>query len=423
MSTNTSSFKDDGPDTIGPETTPKRSMSEKGRRLFKAFTTKQGLIGDYDYAFLFKPRLPFMKQERRAAPFFGLNDSIPVVLALLLGFQHALAMLAGVITPPIILSGSANLVAEQQQYLVSAALIMCGILSAIQITRIHIWKTPYYIGTGLISVVGTSFAVIPVASGAFTQMYATGFCPSDADGNKLPCPDGYGALIATSCVCALLEILMAFTSPKILKKIFPPLVTGPTVMLIGISLISSGFENWAGGSGSCQSRPETGLYSLCPSTAAPHALPWGSAEFIGLGFLVFVTVILSERFGSPIMKSCAVVVGLLVGCIVAAACGYFDRSGIDAAPVANFIWVHTFKLQVYGPLVLPLLAVYVVLAMEAMGDITASCDVSRLQVDGPMFDSRIQGGVLADGLNGLIAGLCTLTPMSTYVCPSVCFHT
>lgn len=52
--------------------------------------------------------------------------------------------------------------------------------------------------------------------------------------------------------------------------------------------------------------------------------------------------------------------------------------------------------------------------MEAIGDITATCDVSRLQVDGPLFDSRIQGGVLADGLNGIIAGLCTITPMSTF---------
>ena len=64
-----------------------------------------------------------------------------------------------------------------------------------------------------------------------------------------------------------------------------------------------------------------------------------------------------ERFGSPIMKSTSVVMGLLVGCIIAAATGYFDRSGIDAAPAVSFIWVHTFKLSVYGPIVLPLLAV------------------------------------------------------------------
>lgn len=399
---------------IGPDQTPKRSFAEKTRRLGKAFTTKDGLIGDYDYAFLFKPQLPFMKREVRAAPFFALNSSMPVILAMLLGFQHALSMLAGIISPPIILAGSANLVQEQQQYLVSTSLIVCGILSAIQITRFHIYKTPFYLGTGLISVVGTSFAIIPVATGGLSQMYKTGFCPTDAAGNKLPCPDGYGALLGTAAVCALLEIAMSFTSPRILKKIFPPLVTGPTVMLIGVSLITSGFEDWAGGSGSCMSRPTSGTYSLCPDITAPHALPWGSAQFIGLGFSVFVTIIICERFGSPIMKSCAVVVGLLVGCIIGAACGYFDRSGIDSAPVASFIWVHTFKLQVYGPLVLPLLAVYIVIAMEAIGDITATCDVSRLEVDGALFDSRVQGGVLADGLNGVLAALCTLTPMSTF---------
>lgn len=56
---------------------------------------REGLIGDYDYAYLFIPRLPFTRQTRKSAPFFGLDDRVPVVLALILGFQHALAMLAG----------------------------------------------------------------------------------------------------------------------------------------------------------------------------------------------------------------------------------------------------------------------------------------------------------------------------------------
>jgi len=66
---------------------------------------REGLIGDYDYVFWLKPNLPFMAKGRRVASFFGLNDKLPVLLALLLGFQHALSMLAGVITPPIIIAG------------------------------------------------------------------------------------------------------------------------------------------------------------------------------------------------------------------------------------------------------------------------------------------------------------------------------
>ncbi|KAI5783878.1 permease family-domain-containing protein [Peziza echinospora] len=405
------------PDEIVPIETPKRTIKDRAAGLVKAFTTKSGLIGDYDYAFLFRPNIPFMKKDRRVSPFFGLNERMPLLLGLLLGFQHALAMLAGVVSPPIILAGSsgANFSPDVQRYLVSTSLIVCGILSAVQITRFHIWKTPYVPYTSLTHfMVGTSFAIIPIAQGAFAQMYANGKCPLAADGTKLPCPEGYGALLGTSVLCALLEIGLSFLPPKLLKKIFPPIVTGPTVLLIGVKLIATGFKNWAGGSGLCASRPADGIFAMCPTINAPHPLPWGSAEFIGLGFSVFVTIILCERFGSPIMKSCAVIIGLFVGCVIAAGTGYFDDTDIKAAPVASFIWVHTFPLTVYPPLILPIMAVYVILACEAIGDITATCEVSRLEVEGKMFDSRIQGGVLADGLNGLLAGLCTNTPMSTF---------
>lgn len=377
---------------------------------------RHGLVGDYDYSFLFKPNLPFMKKDARPRPFYGLNDDMPFVLGLLLGLQHALAMLAGIVTPPILMAGSTgvNLSTADTQYLVSTALIVSAVLSSIQITRIRVPKTQYFLGTGLLSVVGTSFDTIPVATGVFKQMYDTGYCKLGPDGTRLPCLQGYGALLGTTMVASLLEMLISFAPPKYLHKVFPPLVTGPTVMLIGVALVQSGFQNWAGGSGPCMARPTSGPFRLCPSNDAPHPLPWGSAEFIGLGFSAFVTIVLSERFGSPIMKSCSIVLGLLVGSVIAAATGYFSSAGIDAAPAASFIWVKTFPLSVYGPAVLPCLALYLVILMEAIGDITATCDVSKQPVSGKSFDSRIQGGVLADGFNGLLAGLCTITPMSVF---------
>ncbi|KAJ9150315.1 Uric acid-xanthine permease [Pleurostoma richardsiae] len=408
--------EDQVPSQIAPQPEVPKTWRDHLQTVRRTFLTKDGLVGDYDYAFLFTPSLPFMKRPIQSAPFFGLNQKLPVALALILGFQHALAMLAGIITPPLIMSGAGgvNLSTEQTEYLVSTALIVSGILSMIQITRFHIYKTPYYVGTGLISVVGISFAIIPVAEGAMAQMYQNGFCPSAEDGTPLPCPDGYGALIGTSALCALVEIAISFIPPKIMLRIFPPIVTGPTVMLIGISLIQSAFQNWAGGSGLCSAAEPLDFYAKCPDITAPHALPWGSPEFLGLGFSVFLTIILCERFGAPIMKSTSVVIGLLTGCIIAAACGYFDRSGIDSAPAASFIWVHTFKLSVYGPLVLPVMAVFIICACEAIGDITATCDVSRLEVEGRIYESRIQGGVLADGCNGIMAGLMTITPMTTF---------
>lgn len=380
----------------------------KAKKVFRKITTKEGLIGDYDYAYLFTPKIPFVSKAEKIQPFFPLDAEMPILLGLILGLQHALAMLAGVVTPPLIIASSANLTTEQEQYLVSVALIVSGLLSLVQITRIRIPGTPYYIGTGLISVVGTSFTTLTIVSKAFPMMYKSGECPVSSDGTKLPCPDGYGKILGTTCVCALLEIACSFLPPKLLQKVFPPLVTGPVVLLIGIELISSGFEDLVGGS-SC-------VGTTCPaSSSAPHPLTWGSAQFIGLGFLVYTVIIICERWGAPIMKSMAVIVGLLVGCIVAAACNYFDRSGIDLAPAATFMWVHTFKLGIYGPAVLPFLAMYLVLMMEAIGDITATCDVSRLPVEGEEYESRIQGGILSDGLcGGILSGLCTITPASVF---------
>jgi uric acid-xanthine permease len=88
-------------------------------------------------------------------------------------FQHALAMLAGIVTPPLILGGSggANLDQPTEQYLISASLIVCGILSAIQITRFHIYKTPYYLGTGLIRLLAAYFVLIVASLGHLSPPY------------------------------------------------------------------------------------------------------------------------------------------------------------------------------------------------------------------------------------------------------------
>ncbi|KAF5363328.1 hypothetical protein D9756_000074 [Leucocoprinus leucothites] len=381
-------------------------------------TTREGWLGDYNYGWLCTPTLPFMnKKKSRDPPFYAPDDELPLVLAISSGLQHSLAMLAGLITPPIIFASSLNLPPDVSTYMISASLIGCGILSLVQISRIHLFKN-YYIGTGLITVVGTSFATLSTANAIFAAMYNDGTCPStvvDGVTTRGPCPDAYGKVLGTSLICSFLEIFMSFCNPRALKRIFPPIVTGTVILLIGASLIgSSGIPNWGGGSNDCQSRPESGFFALCPNIGAPRPLPWGSAEFIGLGFLSFVSIILTEIFGSPFMKNISIIIGLLVGCIVAAATGYMDSSTINSAPAITFLWVHRFKIGVYPPAILPMLAVYVSLAMEAIGDITASAEVSRQPVVGDVFDSRIQGGVLGDGIGGFISALFTVTPLSTF---------
>ncbi|CCL99902.1 uncharacterized protein FIBRA_01927 [Fibroporia radiculosa] len=422
-----SSVKDQPGPVPSPDPRPTTShlIRSHAAHVYDKLTTKHGWVGEYDYAWLCTPTLPFSvsrrgakgKQRKRSPPFYALDSELPILLSFTSGLQHALAMLAGLITPPIIFASSLNLDSSFSAYMISASLIGSGILSLVQMSRIRLFRN-YYLGTGLLSVVGTSFATLSTASAIFDAMYADGTCPSttapDGTVTKGACPDAYGMVLGTSLVCSFLEIFMSFVPIRILKRVFPPMVTGTVILMIGASLVgSSGISDWGGGS-NCQARPASGLYQMCPDITAPKPALWGSPEMIGLGFLSFVSIILTELFGSPFLKNVSIIVGLAVGCIVSGAAGYMDGSTITSAPAITFLWVHTFKIRVYPPAILPMLAVYISVAMEAIGDITASAEVSRVAVDGEEFDTRIQGGVLSDGVGGFMSALFTVAPLSLF---------
>jgi hypothetical protein len=111
-----------------PPTTTTTTPQEKGFKYYvhKAMT-KDGWIGDYDFGWLCMPTLPFgTPKRRRLPPFFALHADLPLALALVCGFQHALAMLAGLITPPIVFASALNLDGQTQAYMISASLIGCG---------------------------------------------------------------------------------------------------------------------------------------------------------------------------------------------------------------------------------------------------------------------------------------------------------
>ena len=59
---------------------------------------------------------------------------------------------------------------EQTQYLISAALIISGLTSILQVSRVKIPFIGITVGTGLVSVMGTSFTFLPVARDAISQV-------------------------------------------------------------------------------------------------------------------------------------------------------------------------------------------------------------------------------------------------------------
>lgn len=322
-----------------------------------------------------------------------------------------------VVTPPLLIAGAsgANLDAETVSYLVSASLILSGVFSFFQIMRFQVFNTGFWIGTGMINVVGEAFSVVPIAQAYFTNQYKQGHCQSGPGGAKLPCPEAYGRFIGTIAVVMCFQIAISLVKPRILMKIFPRLVSGMVLICIGAGLTASGIKSWAGGSGPCMSRPTTGNFMLCPNNSAPQAHAWGAPAYIGLGFSVYITILIVELFGAPLIRNCSVAIGLAVGASIAAGTGYIDGSGVRSAPSGTFLWVETFPLGVDGSLVLPLIACCITTSISCLGDIVATADVSgiRIEDDGSGentdLDKRVQGGLTADGLWSVLAALATCT--------------
>ena len=169
-----------------------------------------------------------------------------------MGLQHALAMVAGIATSGgMLIAGDAcfdwqkdSEMCESREYLVSAAWITSGILTIIQVFRAKILGTGFYLGTGLISVMGTSFTFLPIAREmvirAITDAQAEGKCDctpgTDSETGAATCgypfdckgygKEGYGKFLGTAMVAAFLEVVIALMPSKMRQKMFPPVVTG-----------------------------------------------------------------------------------------------------------------------------------------------------------------------------------------------------
>ncbi|KAH7289966.1 hypothetical protein KP509_30G026100 [Ceratopteris richardii] len=295
---------------------------------------RTAIFGHYDWSFLCMPRSPFQGPTKRP-PFYSKDEKIPLFLALIMGLQHALAMVGGIITAPVIIAGSANFSSPKTEaYLVAAALIVTSLASFVQVYQFRVPFTKYVIGSGLLSVMGISFAYIPVGCGfshsaqhVLTSLQAcscngvpcqvNGSCQQCAQPLEGQCRTGeeaYGAILGTILVVCWFQTAVSFLSPKTIRRIFPPVVTGTCLILVGVSLVATGFELWGGGQ-YCASQV---LTTKVPCTGnGDVVLPFGSKYYIGLGFVVFLTFVLVEMFGSPFMKNTQVIIALLVSMIVA----------------------------------------------------------------------------------------------------------
>ncbi|KAH8087577.1 xanthine transmembrane transporter [Aureococcus anophagefferens] len=392
--------------------------------------------------------------------FLSKDERLPLVVALTMGLQHALAMVAGIATSGgLLIAGDAcfpwqkdSAMCDAREYMISAAWITSGILTIIQVFRAKILGTPFYLGTGLISVMGTSFTFLPIAREMVIREIRDASASGKCDGGDCRGfgKEGYGKFLGTCMVASLFEIAISMMPSKVRKRLFPPVVTGAAVMLIGVSLISSGIK-YVGGGVFCGEND----FSRAAAFGDPQycnengnvILPFGSAEYVGLAASVIAFTVFAQFAGSPFLKSTCIFWGLMFGCFVAGVSRYeavegdmtfdfhtsngrvqavmvaavpgrkykyFNDYKIRNAPWFTFLWDITFPLGFSKEYFLPIVIGFFVSTAATIGDVTNTCFYSRLPTEGADFESRVQGGLLADGVNSLLAALFTSPPNTTF---------
>ena len=150
------------------------------------------------------------------------DQKLPLVQLVPLAIQHVLVMYAGAVAVPLILGRALKLPPQDVAFLISADLFACGIATLIQSYGLP------YVGIQLPVMMGVTFASV----GPMLAMAAT---------------PGVGLLgIYGSVIAAGVFGLIVAPFVSRMLPLFPPVVTGTIILVIGISLMRVGI-NWAGG--------------------------------------------------------------------------------------------------------------------------------------------------------------------------------
>ncbi|HEX3261879.1 MAG TPA: nucleobase:cation symporter-2 family protein, partial [Pseudonocardia sp.] len=287
------------------------------------------------------------------------DQVLPAGQMVVYGLQHVMSMYAGVVAVPLIVGSAMGLPFGELAYLLTAALLVSGLATLLQ--TLGVWR----IGARQPLVQGTSFAAV-------ASMLAIG---KGAGGGAAGLTAIYGAVI----VAGVVGFLLAPVFNRLLH-LFPPVVTGVVITVIGISLLPVAF-GWAGG-----------------GTGTPN---FGDPGNIALAAVTLLIILAIYRFLPGFLSRVAILAGLVLGTLVAWPFGKVDFSRIGQAQ-----WFAVSTPFHFGPpqfeiaAIVSMVIVMLVIMTETTADILAIGEV----IDRPADGRTVVGGLRADTLATTISG-------------------
>jgi len=292
------------------------------------------------------------------------DGRVPVMTAIPFGLQHVLAMFVANITPIIIVAGVSGLSSEQSAMLIQCAMMIAGLGTLVQLYPV--WK----VGSKMPIVMGISFTFVSV------------FCTI---GTKY----GYNAIIGAVIVGGVLEGLLGLFA-KYWRKIITPIVAASVVTAIGFSLLNVGATSFGGGNGSAD---------------------FGSASNLLLGSVTLITCLGFNALAPKHYKQLSVLVGLVVGYIVAIFMGKVDFSGMSQTSIIALPQFLPFKPEFHLNAITSTFLIFLVSATETIGDTSA---LAKSGLNREATEKEIAGSIACDGFVSSISGLFGCMPITSF---------
>ena len=350
-----------------------------------------------------------METHAKVAP---VDELLPAGKLGLLGLQHVLVMYAGAVAVPLIVGRALNLSPSEVSLLIAADLFVCGIITIIQSLGATQW-----LGIRLPVMMGVTFAAVgPMVSMAHAN----------------PGHEGAQLLFGTIIGAGIITVIIAPVVSRLLR-FFPPVVTGTIITMIGITLMRVGI-NWIFGNPVGPTAPQlvdpnhiAWLQAVQQAAAPGSALPpppdglvlaasvpnprYAAMPALSISAIVLLSILLIAKFCRGFMANVAVLLGIVIGAIVATAIGMMTYEKVTAAPWVDIVLPFHFGMPKFNLLyIMTMTLVMIVVLIESTGMFLALSDMTGKKIT----QRELAAGLRTDGVGTIVGGIFNTFPYSSF---------
>ncbi|WP_346940597.1 nucleobase:cation symporter-2 family protein [uncultured Clostridium sp.] len=294
---------------------------------------------------------------------YGVDDNPSLGKKILFGIQHIFAAFGGIVVVPLVIASALGFEPKITTALISATILASGIATIIQARGFGI------MGSRVACIMGTDFTFVSPAISVGTVL-------------------GLPGIIGATILGAFFEIILSYFI-KPLMKLFPPIVTGTVVCLIGLTLLPVSIDWAAGGVG---------------------AADYGSLKNLSIAMFVLIFTLILNRYGKGMVSSASILIGMVAGYIICIPLGLVDFTAIMEASWISFPKIFEYGVTFDMKALIAFIPAYFVTTIETVGCLKAIGETSQIHMD----EKRVGAGVLADGIGSMIGGVVGSFPNTTF---------